>query len=125
MMAHTPGPWGYDTDSKEVFSRVEEHGCGWIALVEGNDSDDCPLPDGMRLANARLIAAAPALLGCCIELLEMAAALNASTFGDWAKYQHRLGVLISARAVIEGATGVTLNKEDRDVYAGCLERRAD
>lgn len=69
-MTHTPGPWAYDPDSKEVFGSTEEHGCGWIALVEGNDSSDQPLPAEMRAANARLIAAAPELLAALKELVE-------------------------------------------------------
>lgn len=67
---HTPGPWAYDADSKEVFADCEEHGCGWIALVNGNDSQDRILPDEMRLANARLIAAAPELLEALRALLD-------------------------------------------------------
>ncbi len=70
-MAHTPGPWAYDPDSKEVFSSNEGHGCGWIALVKGNDSADQPLPAGMQAANARLIAAAPDLLAACREMAEI------------------------------------------------------
>lgn len=61
-MGHTPGPWAYDADSKEVFASAEQYGCGWIALVEGNDSDDQPLAAEMQAANASLIAAAPELL---------------------------------------------------------------
>lgn len=75
-MAHTPGPWDYDPDSKEVFSSNERHGCGWIALVTGNDSADQPLPAGMQAANARLIAAAPELLAALrfvLPVLERAA----------------------------------------------------
>lgn len=67
-MTHTPGPWAYDPDSKEVFSTNELHGCGWIALVKGNDSQGCPLPVAEHEANASLIAAAPELLAACKEL---------------------------------------------------------
>ena len=62
MSTHTPGPWAYDPNSREVFANDPRNGCGWIALVGGNDSNDRPLPDSERLANARLIVAAPALL---------------------------------------------------------------
>lgn len=61
-MAHTPGPWGYDEDSCEVFGAPDDRGCGWVAKVIGGDSNDRRLPDAERLANARLIAAAPELL---------------------------------------------------------------
>lgn len=67
-MAHTPGPWDYDADSQEVFGTTEKYGSGWIARVVGNDSDGRPLPDAERLANARLIAAAPELLAACKAL---------------------------------------------------------
>lgn len=68
MSTHTPGPWAYDPSSREVFANDPQNGCGWIALVEGNDSNDNPLLDSERLANARLIAAAPVLLAA-LELL--------------------------------------------------------
>jgi hypothetical protein len=113
-MAYTPGPWGFD--KTEVFQHARGGADGVVvADVLGDNYQD----------DARLIAAAPTLLGCCIELWKMAAAMNAHSSGDWSKYQHRLGVLVSARAVIEGATGSTLNKEDKDVYDRCLEGRDD
>ena len=62
MKTHTPGPWAYDKDSNEIFSCNEAHGCGWVALVKGNDSNGQPLPEEERQANAKLIAAAPELL---------------------------------------------------------------
>ena len=74
-MSHTPGPWDYDADSREVFGTTEKYNCGWIARVVGNDSDGRPLPDAERLANASLIAAAPDLLAACEELLIY--------LGDW------------------------------------------
>lgn len=68
MKTHTPGPWAYDKDSNEIFSCNEAHGCGWVALVKGNDSNGQPLPEEERQANAKLIAAAPELLAACKEL---------------------------------------------------------
>lgn len=62
MSTHTPGPWAYDSDSGEIFSKNAQHDCGWIALVKGNDSNNTPLPKNERIANAALIAAAPAML---------------------------------------------------------------
>jgi hypothetical protein len=62
MAEHTPGPWAYDTESNEVFATGDHYGAGWIARVEGNDSNGTPFSEEMRLANARLIAAAPELL---------------------------------------------------------------
>ena len=68
MSNHTPRPWDYDKDSKEIFSCDEGHGCGWIALVGGNDSNGRCLPDEMRSANCSLIAAAPDLLAALREI---------------------------------------------------------
>lgn len=72
MKTHTPGPWAYDKDSNEIFSCNEAHGCGWVALVKGNDSNGQPLPGEERHGNARLIAAAPELLDALKSL-----------FADW------------------------------------------
>jgi hypothetical protein len=70
-MAHTPGPWAYDGDSQEVYGTAEKYGSGWIARVVGNDSDGRPFPDEERLANARLIAAAPELLAALKMWMEL------------------------------------------------------
>lgn len=67
---HTPGPWAYDADSQEVFSDDARHGAGWIAFIKGNDGEGRPLTEPERLANARLIAAAPDLLAAAIDALE-------------------------------------------------------
>lgn len=69
-MTHTPGPWAYDCDSKEIFSSIEEHGSGWIARVKGNDSEGRELSAEMQAANASLIAAAPELLAALKRLVE-------------------------------------------------------
>lgn len=61
-ITHTPGPWAYDAESQEVFSDDARHGAGWIAFIKGNDGEGRPLTEPERLANARLIAAAPDLL---------------------------------------------------------------
>ena len=56
---HTPGPWKVteeDVRGDDIYYRVEKEGFGLIALVDAT-------PDCIELrANARLIAAAPALL---------------------------------------------------------------
>jgi hypothetical protein len=70
-MTHTPGPWGYDADSREVFADTDQHGCGWIALISGNDTNNKPTPEPERLANAHLIAAAPDLLTALRALMAL------------------------------------------------------
>ena len=80
---HTPGPWAYDADSREIFA--DSDGFGWIALVKGNE----------RLANANLIAAAPAMLEALRSLVDY--------FGP--DVDNALDeALTSARAAIERAT---------------------
>ncbi len=76
-MSHTPGPWGYDAGSMEVFADNDQHGSGWIALVKGNDSDSRPLPADMQEANAHLIAAAPDLLAALTDLFRQVLMLPA------------------------------------------------
>ena len=66
---HTPGPWDCDSETMEIFSVAESHGCGWVAVVGGTDSVGVILPPGMRSANARLIAAAPCLLAALERLM--------------------------------------------------------
>ena len=90
---HTPGPWAYDADSREIFA--DSDGFGWIALVKGNDSRGAPLPEHERLANANLIAAAPAMLEALRSLVDY--------FGP--DVDNALDeALTSARAAIERAT---------------------
>jgi hypothetical protein len=61
-MSHTPGPWGLDDDTMEIFSNTTGHSTGWIAKVLGNDDNGRPLKSDEMTANACLIAAAPELL---------------------------------------------------------------
>ena len=92
-MSHTPGPWAYDADSCEVFGTTEGRSCGWVAKVVGGDSNDCRLPYDERVANARLIAAAPDLLAACKAL---AHDIRAMQFTDG---EYRLS-LDSARSIL-------------------------
>lgn len=94
-MGHTPGPWGYDAERREIFSDTDEHGCGWIALVLGNDSNERRLPPGEQAANANLIAAAPDLLAACEELLIY--------LGDWDDMENE--TCAAARKAIAKAKG--------------------
>jgi hypothetical protein len=102
-MAHTTGPWAYDGDSQEVYGTAEKYGSGWIARVVGNDSDGRPFPDEERLANARLISAAPDLLAACHKLIDSDAAVEE----DERKHQLLLAKLLAAKAIAR-AEGVTM-----------------
>jgi hypothetical protein len=62
MSQHTPGPWAVDDDLPEIYSTVDQHSRGYLAVVRGKDSRNKPLPADEVRANARLIAAAPELL---------------------------------------------------------------
>lgn len=101
MNSHTPGPWDYDKDSKEIFSCDEGHGCGWIALVGGNDSNGRRLPDEMRSANCSLIAAAPELLEVLKTMVDPAMKPKHLMREEW----ERLPWIVAARAAISKATG--------------------
>lgn len=58
--AHTPGPWSVDWESSDLFSQfsarawINAEGLQHIGYVDGPNSEE-------RVANARLIAAAPDL----------------------------------------------------------------
>ena len=97
-MAHTPGPWAYDEDSKEVFSSSDGYAMGWIALVKGNADSGRDFPEQERLANARLIAAAPELLAA---LRDLVAYDEGSSDED--SYGHEL--FVRCLAAIAKATG--------------------
>ncbi len=61
---HTPGPWATDSKGIEVF-RDTELGPDTVAQVVGHLMRD----EGVNVANARLIAAAPELLEALQEVL--------------------------------------------------------
>lgn len=63
---HTPGPWRQGTPGGKAMDTVFTHDGGSI-VCEVNTS--APEP-GEREANARLIAAAPELLGVCKDILK-------------------------------------------------------
>ena len=60
---HTPGPWRISNDWITDSSSLES-----IAKIVGKDGPDCRMTDH-DLANARLIAAAPALLEACKNIV--------------------------------------------------------
>ena len=93
---HTPGPWKLGSRVGEKNCFVEINGSGWVALATVPvrlNVGEFDLPEGV--ANARLIAAAPALL----------AALQAIVWGDGYDIEGPDGMnLTRARAAISLAT---------------------
>lgn len=98
---HTPGPWEFLEDG-----RTEDEGnaarpltiCSParddLAEIYSRDDATVSVSRGEAIANARLIAAAPELLACLLELLDIEGP-QPGTAG-WA---------VIARAVIDKATG--------------------
>lgn len=73
---HTPGPWGVFADGGDCPGIEAD---SFSVVVYGkSDEDDCGVQgrsDGEKLANARLIAAAPELLAKLNEVLDFYDAL--------------------------------------------------
>ena len=66
MSKHTPGPWTIADDNGTdigIIARKRGRGGQMVAMVTVDE--DVPQDDDERLANARLIAAAPDLLAAC------------------------------------------------------------
>lgn len=86
---HTPGPWAFDSDTNEIFATDERYGCGWVAAVAGsdgqlpNDSDGQQLPECMRIANARLISAAPELLAALKDVCRFESVIEGMNPSVW------------------------------------------
>jgi hypothetical protein len=101
---HTPGPWTIETPMGEETPWIVEAGkqsyewhCIAIVPIEPEDEDDLPIPQAR--ANARLIAAAPELLGALTDLLA-----SWSTESGWMNNDL---VADRARAAIAKATGAS------------------
>lgn len=97
MSAHTPGPW-------RVTGPNVRAGDALVAIVTNHWADE-PTPDDEKASNARLIAAAPALLDaarCALADLEGAAA-DIDPSGDRVHPVWR--TIDELRAAIERATG--------------------
>jgi hypothetical protein len=84
---HTPGPWTIHTDGL---------GITFIAAPEGSVAELHGAPE--KVANARLIAAAPELLSALGNALAVLSSLDGLNIGA-------IGVLEDARAAIAKATG--------------------
>lgn len=89
--AHTPGPWHYKLSGNVVDNRGAR--VATASEVPGQDEME-------RLANARLIAAAPELLAALKASLHVLETL-AKTHG----YDTSIGVVPQARAVVAKAKG--------------------
>lgn len=75
MSAHTPGPWAafVDRQSKTVAVNIGAEPNGRRpCIVDWVGFDSCGLPLNQRIANARLIAAAPDLLEALKAMLSLA-----------------------------------------------------
>lgn len=89
-MTHTPGPWIYSSKG---------YVCGGECCVADTETYSATkkLSPAQRIANAKLIAAAPDLLEACMYLLGNAEA------AEWGDY-----MLESAKAAVKKATGGAL-----------------
>lgn len=97
MEEHTPGPWQTDLEISSKAGRVAIEPDIAVVYVQPNRYDESA--SKQRLANARLIAAAPDLLAVCIEL--------SSAADYWSEYDVPLGIVERLRAAIAKATGAT------------------
>jgi hypothetical protein len=91
MTKHTPGPWQVDQDGAGWYIESNPERDHSIAFGRWADQEEAPdANDNEKLANARLIAAAPDLLAACIEVAsgystrgsEMARAAIAKATGE-------------------------------------------
>lgn len=66
---HTPGPWKFNEDPSGLVIEPDKYTSGtpYVAFLDARGTRD----EKTRYANARLIAAAPALLAALDHLLEM------------------------------------------------------
>ena len=114
MSKHTPGPWYVEeherqrwnsptTPTRGVVTQAEHHG-SWTVYLIGEVSYPTTAQGSVgaleRLANARLIAAAPDLLAACREvaeaLPELAADADPRSWYEVRKIQTALSTLLSA-----------------------------
>ena len=106
---HTPGPWTqhYDAERESFVIAPQSEPAAILAEVGHQDYQND------RGMNARLIAAAPAMLDALRDLVEASDAYRNSSLsahpiaGDHARYL--FGKISAARAVIAQATGIGQN----------------
>lgn len=99
---HTPGPWYTPTRLSSSDSRlgaVLNDKSDAIVIVAAADPDE-------EIANARLIASAPALLACLRECVDTLERLDARLLRlTESPYENPLGEVTRGRAAIARATG--------------------
>ena len=78
MNAHTPAPW--INDGSEISAQVDPAHPSYIAPICFLDGDWSP---EIVAANARLIAAAPDLLACLLDVLDADGDLDAMDFNRY------------------------------------------
>ena len=100
---HTPGPWSayVDRSTKTIAVDIgpDPHG-GRPCIVDWTGFDGCDLPLNQRIANARLIAAAPDLLEALKDMLN---AENTYPYGGMSESE--IAAIQKARAAIAKAEG--------------------
>jgi len=95
MSQHTPGPWTHDaTDIRDADGRT----VAWVGWGRGHISMKITLNE--QVANARLIAAAPAMREALRELAEDTCTYAAKMPGEFAR---RVANARAILAAIEGA----------------------
>jgi hypothetical protein len=98
MVRHTPGPW--EAVGTVVQTVRTADGGGFLVADCPNIEVGTLMPD--RLANARLIAAAPELFAVCKELLEL--------YEVWGEYDDvPTGIIDRARMAVD----IALNQEEQ------------
>lgn len=84
MNKHTPGPWTIADDNGTdigIIARKRGRGGQMVAMVTVDE--DVPQDDDERLANARLIAAAPDLLSACKRAVHLYDHDDATSVLEW------------------------------------------
>lgn len=91
IFKHTPGPWVYNPETNEVRTLNGYY----IAYADV----DTPGYAEQEIANAKLIAAAPDLLECAIDAIELLRANKMTSAGTF----------MNLAVVVEKATGIKID----------------
>ena len=75
MSNHTPAPWGFSSiDDTHIGICTTDKDGNWLHLADIDDLSECEInvPDAdVRMANARLMIAAPDLLAALVEVVRI------------------------------------------------------
>jgi hypothetical protein len=102
MGKHTPGPWGINIESPHIIYEANKGSCiAWLY------DDDMPaVPEWERIANARLISAAPEMLEALKALTEeYCMNVDQTRHGGFVIEPETEDCIIAARSAIKKATG--------------------